>query len=134
MYPRADSFFPSVELLALQKPALTCVPTSSKSVPPTAILNGVDASAFTAIPPLAMVCVLKLSHPADPLSPAETVTVIPWAAACSQSSLMNVLAVVPTAASQFPKLKLITSSELLSITYSAPRSTGAEVCVSSDDT
>src|SRR5229473_1300024 len=132
MYPRADSFFPSVEFVALQKPPLICVPTSSKSVPPTAILNGVDAIPFTARPCVAVVCVLKLSQPADPLSPADTVTVIPWAAACSHRELRNAFVAAPSPDSHAPKLRLITSSELLSTTYSAPRNSGSDVSVPSE--
>ena len=132
IYPSADSFFPSVELFAFQKPPLICVPTSSKSVPPTAMLNGVDAIPLTASPPAAAVAVLKSSHPAVPLSPAETVTVMPWAAACSHRVLRNVLAVAPRPDSHTPKLRLITSSELLSTTYSAPRNSGSEVSVPSE--
>src|SRR6266481_2380505 len=131
IYPRADSRVPTA-FVELQK--VNWVPTSSKSVPPTAMLNGVDAIPLTASPNVAAVAVLKSSQPAVPLSPADTVTVIPWAAACSQSSLMNALVVAPRPASQTPKLRLITSSELLSMTYSAERTIGSEVCVPSDTT
>src|SRR6267142_316183 len=132
MYPSADSFFPSVELVALQKPPLICVPTSSKSVPPTAILNGVDAIPFTASPCVAAVAVLKSSHPADPLSPDDTVTVIPWAAACCHRELNNAFVAEPSPDSHAPKLRLITSSELLSTTYSALRNSGSDVSVPSE--
>src|SRR4029077_4141671 len=134
MYPRADSRLPSVELVALQKPPLICVPTSSKSVPPTAMLKGVEAIPLTAIPCVAGDGELKSSQPAVPPSPAETVTVIPWAAACSHSARKKLLLAVPRAASQLPKLRLITSSVLLSITYSAPRNKGSDVRVPSDST
>src|SRR2546428_9236004 len=83
MYPRADSF--PGPFVGLQK--LGCVPTSSKSVPPTAMLNGVEARPLTASPRVAVVCALKSSQPAEPGSPAATVTVMPCAAACSQRAL-----------------------------------------------
>src|SRR5712664_3879962 len=83
IYPRADSLpTPFVEL---QK--VDCAPTSSKSVPPTATLNGVEANPLTARPSVAAVAVLKLSHPAEPGSPEAIMTVIPCAAACSQREL-----------------------------------------------
>src|SRR5579859_3810258 len=44
----------------------------SKSVPPTAISKGVEASPETASPFDAVFCDLKLSQPAEPPSPAET--------------------------------------------------------------
>jgi len=59
--------------------------STSKSVPPTATFQGVDAKPFTARPEEA--AALKLtqleSQPADPESPEETVIDMPWAAACS---------------------------------------------------
>jgi hypothetical protein len=58
---------------------------SSKSVPPMATLNGVDASPLTATPPDAALA--GLSQAADPLSPAEITTVIPSAAACCHRAL-----------------------------------------------
>jgi hypothetical protein len=61
--------------LGLKK--LLCFPTSSKSVPPTATLKGVEAVPLTAIPLVATVAVLKSSQPSEPPSPAETITVIP---------------------------------------------------------
>ena len=96
------------------------------------MLNGVDAIPFTARPDVAAAAVLKSSQPAPPLSPAETVIVIPCAAACSQRVLMNALVVAPRPASHTPKLRLITSSELLSTTYSAPRNSGSDVSVPSE--
>src|SRR6266852_5620927 len=122
MYPSADSLVNGA-FVGLQK--RFCAFASSKSVPPTAILNGVDASPFTAIPPLAGAGMLKSSQFADPESPEATVTVIPCAAACSHNALKNALP-VPKCASQTLKLRLITSSELLSTTYSAPRVTPSD--------
>src|SRR5262245_308667 len=60
-----------------------------KSVPPTETLNGVAASPLTANPCEAGMggFALKSSHPAEPPSPEDTTTVIPCAAACSQSEL-----------------------------------------------
>src|SRR5260370_1049248 len=61
---------------------------ASKSVPPIATLNGVDAMPLTASPFVASFGKLNVgSHPADPLSPEETTTVIPCAAACSHNAL-----------------------------------------------
>src|SRR5271163_4262764 len=130
MYPRADSL--PTPLVGDQK--LLCVVKSSKSVPPTAILKGVDAKPDTARPPEAGAGLVKSSHAADPLSPADMVTVIPWAAACSHNSLNVAFPVLPKLDSHSPKLRLITSSELRSITYSAPMMIGSDVSVSSDST
>src|SRR6266702_7338841 len=130
MYPRADSF--PGPFVGLQK--LGCVPTSSKSVPPTAMLNGVEARPLTASPKVAVVCALKSSHPAEPGSPAATVTVMPCAAACSQTALYNWLVNVPSEASHAPKLSLIASAILLSTMYKAERSIPNAVSVSSDTT
>src|SRR6266403_3972701 len=63
---------------------------ASKSVPPTATLKGVEAIPLTARPSTAALGLTPLgsgSHPADPLSPVETTTVIPCAAACSHNAL-----------------------------------------------
>src|SRR5579862_2490091 len=55
-----------------------------KSVPPTAVLNGVEASPLTAKPCVATSGLAVVgSQPAEPLSPEETITVIPCADACS---------------------------------------------------
>src|SRR6267143_334944 len=114
MYPRADSLpGPFGAGGVIQK--FACVPTSSKSVPPTATLKGVDAKPLTARPRVAALAVLKLSHPAEPGSPEDTITVMPCAAACSQSALKKLLPDVPKPASQRPKLKLITGAMLLSM-------------------
>src|SRR5215472_13777274 len=84
MYPSADSRV----LVALVEPQkVVCLPASSKSVPPTATLNGVEAIPLTARPCTAVDCVVKSSQPAEPLSPAETITEMPCAAACSQTAL-----------------------------------------------
>src|SRR5438045_3070494 len=90
------------------------------------MLSGVDAIPLTASPDVAGAGILKSSQPAPPLSPAETVTVIPCAAACSQRELRNALAAALRPASHTPKLRLIASSELLSTTYSAPRNSGPD--------
>src|SRR5215472_15412808 len=74
MYPSADSREPAA-LVELQN--VVWVPTSSKSVPPTATLNGVEAMPLTARPAVAVFSVVKSSHPAEPLSPAETITEMP---------------------------------------------------------
>src|SRR5260370_23272402 len=84
IYPKADSL--PVPFAELQNVGV-CVPTSSKSVPPTATLNGVEANPLTASPSVAAASVLKLSHPAAPGSPDAIVTVSPCAAACSQRTL-----------------------------------------------
>ena len=54
-----------------------------KSVPPTAALKGVEASPFTFSPYCAGLP--GSSQPAEPLSPDDTKTLIPCAAACSHS-------------------------------------------------
>src|SRR5215471_3151211 len=95
MYPIADSCLPAL-LVEFQK--VFCVPASSKSVPPTATLKGVEAVPLTAIPFVALFSLLGSSHPAEPLSPAETETVIPSAAACRHSAFWNVFPLVPIAA------------------------------------
>src|SRR5580698_10223908 len=58
-----------------------------KSVPPTATLNGVEANPLIDRPVVAKSFALPWSHTSDPLSPVETTTVIPCAAACSHSAL-----------------------------------------------
>ena len=80
------------------------VARTSKSVPPTATLKGVDASPLTWRPPCACCWVSKSSQPADPASPAATVTVMPCEAACSQKLLMSWFPVVPWKASHPVKL------------------------------
>src|ERR1700674_1041828 len=89
------------------------------------MLNGVDASPLTANPSVAAFCVAGAaagSQPAEPLSPEDTVTVMPSAAACSHKLFSNWFPVVPRAASQLPKLSLITAARLLSTMYRAERS------------
>src|ERR1700684_29595 len=61
----------------------------AKSVPPTAMSNGVDASPLIARPSRARVAVSKLSHPAEPPSPADTNALMPSAAACSHTAFKN---------------------------------------------
>src|SRR6516165_9749143 len=80
----------AVPLVVLQKPDVEDVVVGSKSVPPTATLYGVDAIPLTATPSIAAFGLApdgSGSHPADPLSPDETATVIPSAAACCHSVL-----------------------------------------------
>src|SRR6266478_2041982 len=87
IYPRADSRVPTA-FVELQK--VNWVPTSSKSVPPIAMLNGVDAIPLTASPRVAaswFAGAVAGSHAAEPLSPAEITTVIPSAAACCHKEL-----------------------------------------------
>src|SRR5258707_11292271 len=84
IYPLADT---CVEAPFVEFQNVDCMLAWSKSVPPIATLNGVDARPLTAMPPAADVAEFGSSHPADPLSPAETTTVIPCAAACCQSAL-----------------------------------------------
>ena len=77
---------------------------SLKSVPPTATLNGVEAMPLTANPDCAG-CGTNprlRSQPGEPLSPLEMNTVIPWVAACSQSSAKNWLPEVPKSSSHAP--------------------------------
>jgi hypothetical protein len=63
------------------------VAPSLNSVPPTAMLYGVDAAPFTANPWVAAIPAAALSQPAAPLSPAATSTVMPSAAACCHKAL-----------------------------------------------
>ena len=65
-----------------------------KSVPPTAILNGVEASPLTARPNVATSKKLLLagSQAAEPLSPAETKPVMPCAEACSHNAFFELVA------------------------------------------
>ena len=114
MYPRADSF--PVPFAVAQK--LVCMAAgekSSKSVPPTAVLNGVEAMPLTASPPVATFAVVKSSQPAEPGSPEDTKTLIPCAAACSHRALKNLFPAVPSPDSQAPKLRLIAGAILLSM-------------------
>src|SRR5690242_8660047 len=94
---------------------------SLNSVPPTAILKGVEAR------PLTPCCVpegaLGESQPAAPLSPAETNAVIPCAAACDQRAFQKAFSAAGNAASQAPKLVLITGATLLLTMNCAERST-----------
>src|SRR6266849_3437983 len=113
MYPSADSFpGPFGAGGVMQK--FAWVPTTSKSVPPTATLSGLEAKPLTARPRVAALAVLKSSHPAEPGSPEDTITVMPCAAACSQRELKKLLPDAVKFFSQRPKLKLITGAMLLS--------------------
>src|SRR5579862_7383072 len=74
------------------------------------------------------------SHPAAPLSPEETKTVMPSTAACSQRLLRKVLPAEPSHASQRPKLVLMTGARFLSTIYCAERSTPSVVLVDLETT
>src|SRR5215470_4591912 len=112
------------------------VPASSKSVPPTATLKGVEAVPLTAMPLVALDSLFGSSQPAEPLSPEETETVIPSAAACCQSAFKNEFPAAPCPASHCPKLSLMTGATLLSTINSAEASTPStpSVCSDSDTT
>src|SRR5258706_5424160 len=84
MYPLADAC-PGVVFVVFQYGAGLFL--SSKSVPPTATLNGVEANPLTASPLTADVSVFGSSQPADPLSPLAIKTVIPSEAACCHREL-----------------------------------------------
>src|SRR5579862_8905252 len=58
---------------------------SSKSVPPTATLKGVEAEPLICSPSVETLARTSGSQPAEPLSPAATITVMPCAAACSHN-------------------------------------------------
>src|SRR5712692_3045315 len=90
IYPFADAGTGAVLVVVVVCQNVPWLVTSSKSVPPTATLNGVDAVPLTEIPSVAAVSVPESpSHSAEPLSPDDTVTLIPCAAACSQSAFWN---------------------------------------------
>jgi len=76
MYPFAEAGTGAVVLVFVVLQKVDCVPESSKSVPPTATLNGVEAVPLTPIPCVALVTLFGSSQPAEPLSPEETDTVI----------------------------------------------------------
>src|SRR5580704_8872390 len=63
------------------------------------------------------------SHPAAPLSPEDTTTVIPCAAACCHKLFRKAFPEEPSAASHNPKLVLITGARLWFTIYCAERST-----------
>src|SRR5215475_4684788 len=75
MYPKAEAGTGVVVTVFVVPQNVDCLPASSKSVPPTATLNGVEAVPLTAIPLDALDSELGSSHPAEPLSPVETETV-----------------------------------------------------------
>src|SRR5215470_14447759 len=132
MYPFAEAGTGAAVLVLVASQKVDWVPESSKSVPPTATLNGVEAVPLTAMPFVAFDSLLGSSHPADPLSPAETETVIPSAAACCQRAFKNPFPAVPWPASHCPKLSLITGAMLLSTMNSAEASTPSTPSVCSD--
>src|SRR3954470_1492685 len=109
-------------------PAAQKIPAPSlNSVPPTAMLFGVEASPLTAwIVPTAAVLA---SQPAAPVSPVLTKAVIPSAAACVHRLFQKVLPVAPRLCSQRPKLVLITGATLLFTMYCAERLTPSVVRV-----
>src|SRR5256885_3297533 len=123
IYPVTDCCVPAA-FVEFQN--MVCLPTSSKSVPPTAMLNGVEARPLTARPWFATVAVLKSSQPAEPGSPAETNTVMPCAAACSHNAFKKAFS-APKPASQAPKLRLMMSSVLLSTAYKEDNSNPPDV-------
>src|SRR5690349_8536587 len=106
IYPFTET--PLEVFVLLQKVASR--PFSSNSVPPTAVLKDVEAMPLTAKPCVAGVGCTEKSHPAAPLSPEATITLIPWAAACCQSPLKNAFSAAPRSDSQAPKLTLITGA------------------------
>src|SRR5207248_11754687 len=91
MYDLADDWDP-VAFVVFQYCARFVA--SSKSVPPTATLKGVEARPLTARPNCAAPRNAG-SHPAEPESPAATMMVIPWAAPCSHRLLWNALPALP---------------------------------------
>ena len=90
------------------------------------MLYGVEAKPLTCNPSVASVTVLFLSlvvssHPAEPLSPVETITAMPSVAACDHQPLISVLPLVPRLDSHSPKLRLkMSTGELASIAASMP--------------
>ena len=84
---------------------------SANCVPPTQVLYGVEQRPLT---PAAWVALGAdaLSHPAAPLSPDDTSTVMPCAAACCHSDFQKLFPETPIAASQPPKLRLTTGARL----------------------
>ena len=69
---------------------------SLKSVPPKATLKGVEATPLTLKPLTATFAGFPWSQVSEPLSPDATLTVIPWAAACSQIALKKALPPAPS--------------------------------------
>ncbi len=74
------------------------------------------------------------SQPAAPLSPEETKTVMPSAAACCHRLLRKLFPEEPSAASHRPKLVLITGARLWLTMYCADRSTPSLEFVDFDTT
>src|SRR5579872_3124065 len=116
-------------LVAFQKVVALPPPTVSlNSVPPTAVLNGVEAKPLTVAPPAAGVELGALgSHPAAPVSPDETKALIPCAAACSHTASQNEFPPVPSACSQLPKLTFMIGARFSSTIKLAPSSIGSVV-------
>src|SRR5580658_935582 len=81
--------------------------------------NGVDASPLIARPSRALLAESKLSHPAEPPSPAETNALMPSAAACSHTAFQNWFPAVPRCSSHCPKLMLEIEAMLWSAKYCA---------------
>src|SRR5260370_40167341 len=85
MYPNADAGTGGVVDVFAVVQKVAWLLASSKSGPPSATLNGVDANPLTPSP-----CVAAFwfagpgagSQPAGPLSPPEITTVVPSSAAC----------------------------------------------------
>src|SRR5260370_15890382 len=90
MYPNADAGTGGVVDVFAVVQKVAWLLASSKSVPPSARLNGVDANPLTASPCVAAFWFAGAgagSQPAEPLSPAEITTVMPSAAACCHNEL-----------------------------------------------
>src|SRR6185503_18193175 len=99
-------------------PAAQKIPAPSlNSVPPTAMLFGVEAIPLTAwmVPTGAVFA----SQPAAPVSPVLTKAVMPSAAACAHRLFQKVFPVAPRLCSHKPKLVLMTGATLLFTAYCA---------------
>src|SRR5580700_780886 len=99
-----------VELLQYSESSLW----SLNSVPPTAVVNGVDAGKPTDTGPDAVVSESGLSQLLAPESPVAATNVIPCAAACSATCSSKSAYEAPASDSQSEKLSVITSARSLS--------------------
>src|ERR1035441_6489411 len=84
--------------------------------------------------PLTARLALGLSHPAAPLSPEATNTLMPCAAACCQRLFQNRFPEVPMAASHKPKLELMTGARLWLTIYCAESSAPSVELVDAEST
>src|SRR5215471_9514713 len=107
MYPSAEPCEEGSDLL--DQYCLGDAP-SLNSVPPTHVLWGEEHKALTPASEVAWSAPAG-SHPAAPLSPDETSTLMPCAAACCQRALMCLFNVSLTC-SQTPKLMLSSGARL----------------------